>query len=314
MYDVRRGRHWTLDAPVFGIPFGARHISIHIELPDSYAVRPEGYRQFLRYTTGEQLQAQATDLALVAAKHRPQWLFDLIKRFAPDATSHDEIRDELQKLLDQLRVRRDMPRSTTNGTIVVAQRDGPSTQIMRGSEGAMNRASPRENHIDLSVVPSGAQRADIWRNRERAPIIIALRTESEIEEKQIKERAARYYDNGQLFVNMLYPSIDKMKQQLETEYADAADIDQLRALAQQLAEETTILRIGRAVVFALAKQANKEWNSEAISKALAPESLSVAADDYFDSLQSARRKIGKTFRLSGSSGERTGLEVHAAAT
>jgi hypothetical protein len=53
---------------------------------------------------------------------------------------------------------------------------------------------------------------------------------------------------------MLYPSIEKMKQQLETEYADASDIDQLRSLAQQVAEETAILRIGRAVVFALAKQ------------------------------------------------------------
>jgi hypothetical protein len=98
---------------------------------------------------------------------------------------------------------------------------------------------------------------------------------------------------------MLYPSISKMKQQLEAEYAAASDIDPLRALAQQIAEESIILRIGRAVVFALAKQANKEWNSEAINKALAPESLSVAADDYIESLQSARRKIGKAFRTSG---------------
>jgi hypothetical protein len=262
MYDVRRGRNWTLDAPLFGIPFGARHISVHIELPENYGVRPEGYRQFLRYTSGEQLQAYATDFALVAAKYRPQWLIDLIKSFAPDATSHDEIREELQKLLDELRVRRDMPRMASNGVVVVAPREGPSTQIVRGGETSTTQASPRENHVDLSVVPSGAQRADIWRNRERAPVIIALRTEAEIEEKQIKEKAARYYDNGQLFVNMLYPSIDRMKLQLEAEYADTQDVDQLRELALQLAEQTTILRIGRAVVFALAKQANKEWNSE----------------------------------------------------
>ena len=224
MYDVRRGRSWTLDAPLFGIPFGARHISIHIELPDSYAVRPEGYRQFLRYTAGEQQQAYATDFALLAAKYRPQWLIDLIKSFAPDAMSHDEIRQELQKLLDELRVRRDMPRVTANGAVVVAPREGPSTQMVRGTEGPIRQKDPREEHVDLSVVPSGAQRADIWRNRERAPIIIALRTEDEIEEKQIKEKAARYYDNGQLFVNMLYSSIDKMKRQLESEYAAAADI------------------------------------------------------------------------------------------
>jgi hypothetical protein len=299
MYDVRKGRNWTLDAPLFGIPFGARHISIHIELPDSHPVRADGYRQFLRYTSGEQQQVYATDFALLAAKYRPQWLVDLIRTFAPNATPHDEIREELQRLLDELRVRRDMPRVTPNGSVAVAAREGPSTQLIRNGDGPIKQAAPRDDHVDLSIVPAGAQRADIWRNRERAPIIIPLKTEEEIEEKQIKEKAARYYDNGQLFVNMLYPSISKMKQQLEAEYAAASDIDQLRALAQQIAEESIILRIGRAVVFALAKQANKEWNSEAINKALAPESLSVAADDYIESLQSARRKIGKAFRTSG---------------
>lgn len=299
MYDVRRGRAWTLDAPLFGVPFGARYISVHIELPENSSVRPEGYRQFLRYTAGEQRQVSATDFALLAAKYRPQWLVDLIKDFAPDATSHDEIRRELQKLLDELRVRRDMPRVTVNGAVVVAPREGPSTKIVRGHETSSFQEQPREYHVDLSIVPSGAQRADIWRNRERAPIIIQLWNEDEIEEKQIKEKAARYYDNGQLFVNMLYPSIGKMKQQLEKEYAAASDVDQVRELAQQMSEEAMMLRVGRAVVFALAKQANKEWNSEAISKALTPESLSVAADDYIDSLQSARRKIGIAFRTSG---------------
>ncbi len=313
MYDVRRGRNWTLDAPLFGIPFGARHISIHIELPDTYAARPEGYRQFLRYTTGEQQQVYGTDFALLVAKYRPQWLIDLIKSFAPDATSHDEIRRELQKLLDELRVRREMPRVAINGIAAVAPREGPSTQMARGNQGTIRQKEPHEVHVDLSVVPTGAQRADIWRNRERAPIIIPLRTEAEIEEKQIKEKAARYYDNGQLFVNMLYPSVYKMKEQLEREYASAADLDQLRTLAQQVAEETTILRVGRAVVFALAKQANQEWNSEAISKALAPESLSLAADDYIDSLQSARRRIGKTFKISASAQERFETELSPSA-
>lgn len=218
---------------------------------------------------------------------------------AGHAASHDEIRRELQKLLDELRVRRDMPRITANGAIAVAQREGPSTQIVRGSETSSLQTPSREDHVDLSIVPSGAQRADIWRNRERAPIIIQLWNDNEIDEKQIKEKAARYYDNGQLFVNMLYPSIGKMKQQLEQEYAAASDIDQVRVLAKQMAEESMMLRVGRAVVFALAKQANKEWDSEAISRALTPESLSVAADDYVDSLQSARRKIGIAIRTSG---------------
>ena len=302
MYDVKKGRNWTIDAPLFGVPFGARHISIHIELPILARVRPEGYRQFLRYTDGEQSQVRGTDFAMLVAKYRPQWLVDLIRSFAPDAPTHDEIRDELQKLLDELNVRRNTPRISPNGLISVAPREGPtSIQLKNGNRAA--KEPSEDDFIDLSIVPSGAQRAEIWRNRERAPVIIPLRLEQEIEEKQIKERAARYYDNGQLFVNMLYPSIQNMKEQLEKEYGEAADIEEMRRLAMLLAEETIILRVGRAVVYALAKQANKEWNSEAVAKALAPESLSMAADDYKDALQSARRKLGKTFRLSGSSNE-----------
>jgi hypothetical protein len=98
---------------------------------------------------------------------------------------------------------------------------------------------------------------------------------------------------------MLYPSIQLMKEQLEREYADASDVDQMREIAQQLAEQTIMILVGRAVVYALAKQVNKDWNSEAVKQALAPESLSLAADDFHDALQSARRKLGITFRVSG---------------
>ena len=47
MYDVRKGKNWTFDAPIFGIPFGARHISVHIEVPEDFAIVPDAYRQFL---------------------------------------------------------------------------------------------------------------------------------------------------------------------------------------------------------------------------------------------------------------------------
>jgi hypothetical protein len=304
MYDVRKGRGWTLDAPIYGISFGARHFSVHVELPDNYAVRPDGYRQFLRHTKGEQDHVYVADFAQLVAKYRPQWLIDLIRQFAPDSPSQDDIRKELQKLLDELRVQRLSPRTIKNGVIAVEPHEGPAISVTREGDNSANGAEAREAHVDLSVVPAGARRADIWKNRERAPLIIPLRTEEEIEEKQLRGRAARYYDNGQLFVNMMYPSIQLMREQLEVEYLDVPDIDQLRDLAQQLAEQTVMLLVGRAVVYSLAKQIDKDWNSEAVKQALSPESLSLAADDFHDALQSARRKIGITFRTSGKLSER----------
>ncbi len=241
---------------------------------------------------------------MIVAKNRPQWLIDLIRLFSPDGPSQDDIRKELQKLLDELRVQRMGPRQRLNGDLAVERKDGPAVGIIRGGDTSSNGSEGREGHTDLSVAPLGAKRADIWNNKERAPIIVPLRTEEEIEEKQIRERAARYYDNGQLYVNMLYPSVQLMKELLDKEYASAADPEQVRTLSLQLAEQTIMLLVGRAVVFALAKQVNKDWNSEAIKLALSPESLSLAADDFADALQSARRKIGISLRTSGRPADR----------
>jgi hypothetical protein len=154
-----------------------------------------------------------------------------------------------------------------------------------GTGGGGQRPKP----TDLSILPSGAKRAEMFKNLERAPEIIPLHTEEEIEEKGIKGRAARYYmEAGQLFVNMQYPAIAEMRAQLEAEYADANDPEIMRSLAQQHAQDTMILRVGRTVVYALAKQLNKEWDQKALETASSPESLSMAADDFADARVSPR--------------------------
>jgi hypothetical protein len=296
LYDVKTGRGWSINAPLFGIPFGSKHISVHIELPDNAPVLPEAYRQFLRYQAGEQDTVQASHFADLVAQHRPHWLIEIIRSFAPESTSNDDIRDELQKLLDDLRVRRIAPRATPTGIRFVDSASGVGTQATREGEGSSGGSRPRTKHVDLNLAPQGAKAADLWKDRERAPDIVLLRTQEEIDEKQLRGRAARYYENGQLFVSMLYPSIAEMREALEVSYATVADVDSMREAALRQAEKSMVLRVGRAVVFALAKQLNKEWDTDAVKQALMPESLSLAADDFYDSLQSARRSMGRQFR------------------
>jgi hypothetical protein len=62
----------------------------------------------------------------------------------------------------------------------------------------------------------------------------------------------------------------------------------MRTLVKQHAERTIILGVGRTVVYALAKQLNKEWDQKAIDVAFSPESLSMEADDFADALQNIR--------------------------
>jgi hypothetical protein len=156
--------------------------------------------------------------------------------------------------------------------------------------------------------------ARMAQNLERAPKLIPLDDESEIEEKNIKGRAARYYPKtGELFINMLYPALDIMREQLEREYAHAPDIDIMKRLALSHARNSMIQRVGLAVVFALAKRLNKEWDEDAMAKALEPESLSLAADNHFESLQDARRAMGKALKLRRTDGDSENDSAAAAA-
>jgi hypothetical protein len=299
LYDLSKGRQWTFDAPVFGVPFGAKHISIHIELPDNFPVVPEAYRQFLQYTGGEQVRLQAKDFEEPVRENRPEWLIELIHSFAPESRTSDEIRDELQRMLNQLRVQRVSPKVTVQGEIRVTPGAGPASERGHGVGDGGGGTEPRPKPTDLSVIPAGAKRAEMFKNLERAPEIIPLQTDEEIEEKGLVGRAARYVmEAGQLFVNMKYPAISEMAAQLEAEYAEARDPELMRSLAQQHAQDSMILRVGRTVVYALAKQLNKEWDQKAREAASSPESLSMAADNFADAMQNVRRAIGKALRTS----------------
>lgn len=304
MYSVLTGRGWTIEAPTFGIPFGARHISVHIELPGDYPALPEGYRQFLRYRDGEQDRVEAKDFALQVLENRPEWLVDLIHSMAPNsADSNDEIRNRLQDLLNKLRVRSISPRVDQEGDLDVDIGSG------RGSTGGgIGRNSTRgSGHFkpdDLTIVQTGAKMARMAQNLERAPKLIPLDDLSDIEDKQIIGRAGRYYaTSGELFINMTYPAVQLMHEQLSREYAQAPDPEVMQKMARGLSRNAMINRVGLAVVFALAKRINKEWDEEAMGKALQPESLSLAADNYFDSMQDARRMLGKTLKLKRTDGE-----------
>jgi hypothetical protein len=116
-------------------------------------------------------------------------------------------------------------------------------------------------------------------------------------EPNLEGRAARYMlQTNLLFVNLLYPATDEMRGVLEDEYADVPDQEALHMLARRLAEKHMSLRVGRAVVFALAKRLNRNWTADDVAKAMSPESLSLAADAYTGSLDAARKSLSSKLR------------------
>lgn len=252
----------------------------------------------MRYREGAQSQVTVKEFAEQVRKNRPAWLIELISSLSPIATTDTEqIREELQRLLDTLRVRTKGPRLDPKGEIAVEPNGGRGARPEPDGQHEGTGERPRIIPDDLLVLVSGAKRASISLNAERVPEIIPLHDEEAIDEKGLRGKAAKFYpDAAQLFVNMLYPAVIGVRTQLEAEYAGAADPEAMRHMALEAAERTMMVGVGRAVVYALAKQGDRDWTTEDMDRAQSPESLSLAADDFVDALQNARRKMGQALR------------------
>lgn len=317
MYDVRKSRKWTCDAPAFGIPFGARHISIHIEISDNYPVRGEPYRRFLQYAEGDQRTLEVEEFSDLVFENRPEWLIEVIKDLAPNSSaSANDLRKELQKFLNNLKVRSASARITKSGDVSVES--GGTRGAVETKDGKANGDNKNDNGkvdpMELLQNPKGAKRAKMAMNLEQAPEIIPLRAAELVEEKGIQGKAALYIqERNQLFVNMMYTSVDETAQHLENRYASHNDRELVQTFSKEWAEKLLMSRVGYAVVYGQAKHLSKAWSPDDVKKALEPECLSLAADAWRDAVsgvyQSMSRRLGATTSKTDDDSEYTERQV-----
>lgn len=314
MYDVRKGRKWAGDAPAFGIPFGARHISVHVELPDDFPVRHEPYRRFVQLTGGEQRQVIVEDFAEAVFRNRPEWLIEIINSLAPKSSaSTEDLRKELQDLLNELRVKTKSAREVSDGLHLVDEGGARGARIEHDDGESRDSDGKPITPTDLIFNPSGAKRADISKNLERAPEIILLRDPTEVEDKGITGKAGRYVrETNTLFVNLTYSAVAAAQEDLSLRYATYEDPEIVRELARQWAERLVMGRVGYAVVYAQSKQLVREWTPDDVKKALEPESLSLAADGWRDAVSTAYRSMSTRLGAAKSAGADDDGELAAA--
>jgi hypothetical protein len=100
IYDNLAGSPWAYNGPIYGITFGAKHVSVYVELPATYPVIVDGYRQFLRYKIGPQEQLQLKDFARMIRVNCPGWLAKIVR----PAVKNDgvDIDRELGELVERL--------------------------------------------------------------------------------------------------------------------------------------------------------------------------------------------------------------------
>jgi hypothetical protein len=309
-YDFKTRKGWSAVAPSFGIPFGSRVLTVEIRLPDTMAL-PNQYRDALTWPR-DRSPLLAEQFAYIVRQLMPEWVKDIIRQETPDQSGDlKDLQSELQALLEELRVPTDVLKPATGLPKMLANNLGipesePSKIESEDAEphtGAGERRTtttntPRASSSRKRMAPEGATASKMSRALERAPEIVFLNTLEEIVEKGMKGRAARFYPDTQtLFINGLYPSVEKMAKELANEFPDADDPDQSRALAIDAAKRTMAFRVGKATCFALAKKLLDDWSQDDLEKATSPESLSMAADDYRQSIADGKKWIKKQMKI-----------------
>ncbi len=298
IYDLSWHHHWLHDGPVYGIPFLGRNITILVEFPPDYPVLPDGYRQFVRMRDGLQGQVFLRQFASEVHVNRLAWLIELIQLSAPDSMVSEEITASLERLLRELRVPRRAREVTAPARpLQKAEPARPQSQdpaATADADAAPDADAPAPEAAGPKMMERDDQASEF--DFEPAPQIIMLRDDAEAHACGVAERGARYYpETHQLFVNCLYPAVVAMQATLEREFGWAEDHEAVRHSAQVSAEQSLVGRVGRMLVFGLSKQGR--WADWEMNHSLSTQALTLAADDYHQSLPAARASLRASLRL-----------------
>lgn len=286
MYDFRKGNNWYATSPKLNIPFGNRNISVIVELPDCASVMPEGYREEIRWNNNlNKQQVIIEDFGDLIRANIPTWLQEIIRRNSPAPSTSENVQAMLKSLLEEHKIlnqeyKGEQTKHTNNMPSSPTQRNKPAT--------------PTTNHFPSRPKASIAHGESIL----RVPDFVIIQDEISLKEHpNLNERAAEFIEEtNTIFINMRYEAPQKLEYLLNKEYANKGIPDLIKETIYVYIQDYFKLRIGRTVVYALAKRANRIWTAEEVKTAISTESLSMAADDFMTEITSIRKVLSTKFK------------------
>jgi hypothetical protein len=313
-YDFKTKKAWSAAAPNFGIPFGSRVLTVEVLIPADMAM-PNQYRDQLTWPEDRSTMT-ADDFSYLVRELMPGWVKEVIRQESPQGSENlDDLQKDLQKLLDEFRVptvaqrfsrRLGAERSESanvgvdlsNPTPISGDETGNGDGTPGEGEPPRNGKARRAHQKKIRRAPEGAQAAMSSKALERAPEVKILTDPEQIADKLLKGRAGRFYKDAQeLFINGLYPVVERMAAELEREFAGTADPEEVRAAAIRVSQKSMAFRVGKVVCFALSKRLVEDWSADDLDTATSPESLSMAADDYRQSTGLGKKWVKEFLKL-----------------
>lgn len=319
-YDIKSRKAWSAAAPNFGIPFGSKVLTVEIELSDELAL-PNQYRDGLTWPD-DRSQMLAEDFDDYVRELMPNWVKDVIRAESPMSDDNlDDLQSDLQKLLDEFRIPTVTlsPSRRQSAMLTEAAAEGTDTSDptsldtkfpelseagdIDGAEASPNK-SQRAKHKKVRKAPDGSKLSRSAQSLERVPEIKILTDPEEIADKNLKGRAGRYYKDAQtLFVNGLYSAAERMAIELDAELRTAGEAEVVRSAIVKASRKFMAFRVGKATCYAISKRLSDDWSSDDLDRATSPESLSLAADDYKQSISQAKRYAKELIKTADVPGE-----------
>lgn len=312
-YDIKFSKAWSSAAPKFGIPFGSKVLTVEIEIPDNMAL-PNQYRDGLLWPH-DRSPLTAEEFADYVRELMPAWVKDVIRAESPESNDNlDDLEADLQKLLDEFRVPTVTfnPSRRSSAVAMEAHAEGIDTSErvplnefefiqddIDGDEPVTDRSGARAKPDKVRKAPAGSKPSIAKRALERVPKIEILIDPEDISDKALKGRAGRYYAESQtLFVNGLYPIVERMAHDLQQELEGTGEPEVVRAECLKAARRATAFRVGKVTCYAISKRLSEDWSADDLELATSPESLSMAADDYQQGLNVAKKWAREMIKLS----------------
>jgi hypothetical protein len=312
-YDFKTSKAWSAAAPNFGIPFGSRVLTVEILIPSQMAM-PNQYRDQLTSPDDRSIMT-AEDFSAFVRELMPEWVKEVIRQESPEASENlDDLQKDLQRLLDEFRLpvltvkrtrkfaadRSDNAESGVDLSEMAKAFGDESGADSEAEEGEVAKSTlgRRAQRKKLRKAPDGAQPSLVSKALERVPDVKILIEPEQIADKALKGRAGRFYkESHELFVNGLYPVVDRMAAELERELAGTGDPEELREAATKAARKSMAFRVGKVVCFALSKRVVEDWTLDDLDTATSPESLSMAADDYRQSIGIGKKWVKEYLKV-----------------
>lgn len=296
IYGVKRAAGWYVVGPKLGIPFGQRFITVIVEIPQDTNVIPDGYRESIRWNDHQKEHVELEDYGGIVRENIPAWLKEKIEKFSPQRKTSEDIQNHLRELLKNLNVLTKTLLTSRDGK--PSSTDDGGNKIKHVREGVRKKLekNTRPPNRPLSEI----QGRDKTKNQDglQVPNFTMIRTEEQLKDHpDLIDRAAKYEtDTNVIFINMLYDSIKMMRISLKKQFASRGTEEEIDNEIEKVLDDSFQIKIGSAVVFALAKKDRTDWDYDEAEKAWSTETLSIISDFWQDDLVLAKDKLNKIFK------------------